>query len=221
MFLSIVKGRDLQLRETAFPSASNYGHHGTISPFAATWELGTADAKDGVEIRSTLVLECMPHYDWHFISLLAFQSLMNRILASGEVCDKCAEPVPLKGILCVGLVNWRDIDDFLSQYGIDPRSSFMDANSIRQYIRTQVEQSELTTWTVVVISQGSDELGKEPLGIAGHPAVNTISRTRLRDRPHSIGVLSNPATPTHRCYEDSSPLMGADVLGATLNSVVT
>jgi hypothetical protein len=45
-----------------------------------------------------------------------------------------------------------------------------------------------------VISQGSETLDTEDLGIVSHPRIDTISRTRLKDRPHSVGALINPAT---------------------------
>jgi hypothetical protein len=91
-------------------------------------------------------------------------------------------------------VNWRATDEFLSQYSVDPRSSFMDVASIRQYIGEQTRQNELVNWTVAVVGQATSSVGTENLQIVGHPSVNTISRTKLRDRPHSIGVLTNPAT---------------------------
>lgn len=91
-------------------------------------------------------------------------------------------------------VNWRSVDRFLSEYSVDPRSSFMDMASIRQYIAEQVRQDELVNWTVAVVGQETRTVDTEDLSIVGHRSVNTISRTRLRDRPHSVGVLTNPAT---------------------------
>jgi Z1 domain len=91
-------------------------------------------------------------------------------------------------------VNWRTVDNFLSRYSVDPRANFMDMSSIRQYITEQVRQEELVTWTVAVIAQEARSLDSEDLRVAGHSEINTIGRTRLKDRPHSIGVLTNPAT---------------------------
>lgn len=91
-------------------------------------------------------------------------------------------------------INWRMIDAFLSEYSVDPRSSFLDITAVRQYIAAQVRQDELTEWTVAVVSQVNRSLDAEDLQILGHPLVNTIGRTRLKDRPHSVGVLVNPAT---------------------------
>jgi hypothetical protein len=91
-------------------------------------------------------------------------------------------------------INWRTVDEFLSQYSVDPRSSFMDISSIRQYIAEQVQHDELISWTVAVVGQETTTLDSEDLGIIQHGPVNTIARTRLKDRPHSVGVLTNPAT---------------------------
>jgi hypothetical protein len=86
-----------------------------------------------------------------------------------------------------------DVDEFLADYAIDPRSTFMDGRAIRQYISKQNEQDELIRWKVAVISQGS-ATDKENLNIARIPEINTISRTRERINPRSIKALVNPAT---------------------------
>jgi hypothetical protein len=87
----------------------------------------------------------------------------------------------------------RSVEDFLAEYAIDPRSSFVDGSAIRQYISRQVQQDELIRWRVAVISQ-STASDNENLGITGHPRINTIARTRQESNPRSIGVLINPAT---------------------------
>ncbi|NDQ55751.1 MAG: Z1 domain-containing protein [Acidipila sp.] len=106
-------------------------------------------------------------------------------------------------------VDWQAVDEFLSQYSVDPRSSFMDMASIRQYIAEQVRQDELVNWTVAVVGQEARTLDTENLGIVQYGSVNTISRTRLRDRPHSVGVLTNPAT------INNSPRSGDEEIGLT------
>src|SRR5258706_3931608 len=90
-------------------------------------------------------------------------------------------------------VTARQVDEFLSAYSIDPRSSFMDAGAVRLYINKQTQQDELIRWKVAVISQVSAR-DVEDLGIEGFARVNTITRTRERNNPRSIGVLINPAT---------------------------
>jgi hypothetical protein len=86
------------------------------------------------------------------------------------------------------------VDRFLAQYMTDPRASRIDVAPIRQYISAQVGQRELTSWWVAVISQREAARDTEDLSIAGHPVVNTISRTRKKTAPFSIGSLVNPAT---------------------------
>jgi hypothetical protein len=106
-------------------------------------------------------------------------------------------------------INWRVVDEFLSQYSVDPRSSFMDVTSIRQYISEQIKQDELVTWTVAVVGVATKSLDTENLNITGYRAVNTIGRTRLSDRPHSIGVLTNPAS------ANGAPGSGDEEIGLT------
>jgi hypothetical protein len=105
-------------------------------------------------------------------------------------------------------INGREIDDFLAAYSIDPRSSFMDAGAVRQYINQQMQQDELIRWKVGVISQASAR-DVENLGIQGARGVNTITRTRERSNPRSIGVLINPATAGGR------PGVGDEEIGLT------
>jgi hypothetical protein len=116
-------------------------------------------------------------------------------------------------------VNAREIDDFLAAYSIDPRSSFMDAGALRQYINQQVQQDELIRWKVGVISQESAR-DVENLGIQGAPGVNTITRTRERSNPRSIGVLINPATAGGRAGagDEEIGLTGAQMQRARTNA---
>ena len=88
----------------------------------------------------------------------------------------------------------RSVDEFLASYRPDPRSSFVNFDSLRKYISTQVQQGELTQWRVGIISQSSRALDSENLSVRGFDQINTIGRTRLKVTPHSIGVLINPAT---------------------------
>lgn len=90
----------------------------------------------------------------------------------------------------------QQIQEFLGRYRADPRSSFVDLEPIRTYVGAQLRQGELTNWRVAVISQQVQQLDSENLGVVGTDRVNTISRTRLRVTPHSIGVLVNPASAT-------------------------
>lgn len=94
-------------------------------------------------------------------------------------------------------ISWQDIDQYLSQYRFDPRATHEGA-AIRQYLQAQVRLGELTDWSVSVRGRTTPRdasLGEEPaLAVSGHPCLR-ISRTRLRNSPHSIGSLVEPATP--------------------------
>lgn len=83
--------------------------------------------------------------------------------------------------------------EFLAQYSIDPRSSFLDGAAIRQYIDRQTQQDELIRWKVAVISQRTAS-AQEDIGVVGQARINTITRTRQESNLRSIGVLINPAT---------------------------
>jgi len=89
-------------------------------------------------------------------------------------------------------VSWRELDSFLADYYSDPGSGMMDVTLIRRYINDQVQHDELLRWTVCVCTQSQAVLGAENLGIVGYGPINTISRTRLRSNPRSIGSLVNP-----------------------------
>ena len=91
-------------------------------------------------------------------------------------------------------IDWREVDRFLAEYWTDPSAGMMDVALIREYIHSQVRHNELLNWTICVCTQSSAAVGAEDLGIAGCTPINTISRTRLAKRPHSIGSLVNPAT---------------------------
>lgn len=92
-------------------------------------------------------------------------------------------------------IDWQRVDGFLADYKTDPRATLIDGELVRRYVGAQVRQGELVRWCVAVVTQQEQVLDTEVLGIAGHEAVNTISRTRKRTTPFSIGSLVNPATP--------------------------
>jgi hypothetical protein len=110
-------------------------------------------------------------------------------------------------------VDWKLIYDFLSQYATDPRSSSINATSVRQYIYAQTQQGELINWTVAVVSQNNQALDTENLFIEGHPSVYTIGRTRKVIQQHSIGALINPAT------SSGSPGAGDEEVGLSDDQV--
>jgi hypothetical protein len=91
-------------------------------------------------------------------------------------------------------VPWQVIDSFLSRYRFDPRGTH-EMGAIRQYLLAQTRQEELVEWCVAIPTRSrSTALGVEPSLTVGGNQLNRIGRTRLRDVPHSIGSLINPAT---------------------------
>ena len=92
-------------------------------------------------------------------------------------------------------VPWQTVDAFLAQYRLDPRATH-EMGAIRQYLREQAHNGELTEWLVSVRGRSTVEasLGTEPILTVNGTAVNRIGRTRLKNAPHSIGSLVNPAT---------------------------
>jgi hypothetical protein len=90
-------------------------------------------------------------------------------------------------------VDWREIDRFLADYYCDPGAGMMDAALIRRYIDEQIQHDELLRWTVCICMLSRAEWGTEDLGVVDQPPINTISRTRLKTNPRSIGSLVNPA----------------------------
>jgi hypothetical protein len=92
-------------------------------------------------------------------------------------------------------VSYQDIDRFLSEYSFDPRAT-LEMLAIRQYIQAQVRQGESVEWWVSLrgLRETDDQLGTEPLLPVNGVPINRIRRTRLKNYPHSIGSLINPAT---------------------------
>jgi hypothetical protein len=91
-------------------------------------------------------------------------------------------------------VDWRPVVDFLGDYAFEPGRS-IDGPLLREYVARQVRNGELVRWWVAVVSQQRSRApDDEDLGIAGHPRIPTITRTRLAAQAGSIGSLVNPAT---------------------------
>ncbi len=85
--------------------------------------------------------------------------------------------------------------ELLARYQtVQDRTSF-DADAARRYILAQLANDELQQWQVAIRTQqqASGLLKTVDLGVEGHGEVNAIARTRLKNDPTSIGVLTNPA----------------------------
>jgi hypothetical protein len=104
-------------------------------------------------------------------------------------------------------VPWEKVCEFLRGYStVQSRTSF-DSEAAVNYVERQVDQQELRSWRVAIASQQKrvDELGGIDLGLKDPEEVNAISRSRLKDDPTSIGVLTNPARsdgPIHQGDEE-------------------
>ena len=110
-----------------------------------------------------------------------------------------------------GQPTWADVDvqrvvrffsefELLEQLSIDPRS-------LIDYIDEQVRQQELIRWRVLLACgrQPSPELSEgafDDLGVADVPQVPLIGRTRLKNDPTSLGVITNPDDELHGLCED-------------------
>lgn len=98
-----------------------------------------------------------------------------------------------------GQPRWEDVSTaqilgFLNYYQIDPEARTIAPNLIRAFIERQEEQEELTNWTVAVMGLRTLDrtLGSIDLGVYGDVPVNSIKRTRLKNRPNSLGVITSP-----------------------------
>lgn len=98
---------------------------------------------------------------------------------------------------------WRGVDrdrilGFLGEYQMDPDATLMRARPLREYIRRQGEQGELTDWVIAVMGQRRRErrLGSPlDLGIVGPDGpveVNPIERTRIRGFRTLKAIASGP-----------------------------
>lgn len=91
-------------------------------------------------------------------------------------------------------VTWKAVDKFFENYAFHPDGLY-EANAIRQYIKRQTDQGELTRWIVSIRGERKEtDLGRERSLESCGRIVNRISRSRLKNYRKSIGSLINPAT---------------------------
>ena len=84
---------------------------------------------------------------------------------------------------------------FLQSFSVREERKF-DSASLVDYIRAQVRAGELVRWRVLLACGAtgtSDPLWSEDLSVAGRTSVPLISRTRMRQDPTSMGVITDPA----------------------------
>ncbi len=94
---------------------------------------------------------------------------------------------------------WSGVDprlviQFLSDFRVIPQTA-IDPRSVIDYIDKQLENGELTRWRVLLscAKELRAELEwSEDLGVDGMPRVPLISRSRLKNDPTSLGVVTEP-----------------------------
>jgi hypothetical protein len=86
------------------------------------------------------------------------------------------------------------ITDFLTQFRVIPQTS-IDPTSVVAYISEQRGNGELTRWRVLLACSKEprgERLWNEDLGVVGVTEVPLIGRTRKKNDPTSLGVVTDP-----------------------------
>lgn len=86
------------------------------------------------------------------------------------------------------------ITQFVQAFSLEQERKF-DAGSLVDYIQAQVKQGELVRWRVLLAcgSRASDDaLWSEDLHVAGRGRIPLITRTRMKQDPTSMGVVTDP-----------------------------
>lgn len=84
--------------------------------------------------------------------------------------------------------------EFLNSFAITQERKF-DTASLVDYIQAQSRQGELVRWRVLLAcatTTSSEPLWSEDLHLSGRSKVPLISRTRMRQDPTSMGVVTDP-----------------------------
>jgi hypothetical protein len=91
-------------------------------------------------------------------------------------------------------VNPSLVIDFLNNFRVVPQTA-IDPRSVVDYIDKQVRNGELTRWRILVSCARQGREGtewEEDLGVVGMARVPLIARSRLRNDPTSLGVITEP-----------------------------
>lgn len=83
---------------------------------------------------------------------------------------------------------------FLTDFRVIPQTA-IDPRSVIDYIDKQLQNSELTRWRVLLSCARdlrAEEVWSEDLGVAGMARVPLIARSRLKNDPTSLGVVTEP-----------------------------
>ncbi len=98
---------------------------------------------------------------------------------------------------------WRDVGVADVQRYLDALNVIdharMDLATVQRYISAQTRTGELIRWRVLVCAAERlrDDLGTEDLTITGSGPVPTMMRSRLKNDPSSVGVITDPGDETY------------------------
>jgi hypothetical protein len=95
--------------------------------------------------------------------------------------------------------SWSGVDprvvmQFLSDFRVISQTA-IDPRSVIDYIDKQLHNGELTRWRVLLSCARDlrdDPVWSEDLGVTGMPRVPLIARSRLKNDPTSLGVVTEP-----------------------------
>ncbi|MGZ3415277.1 MAG: Z1 domain-containing protein, partial [Isosphaeraceae bacterium] len=85
--------------------------------------------------------------------------------------------------------------EFLGTFSVRDERKF-DAGSLIDYIQEQIKAGELVRWRVLLAcgtTASDDPLWMEDLAVEGRSQVPLISRTRMKQDPTSMGVITDPS----------------------------
>ncbi|MEJ7717188.1 MAG: hypothetical protein WKF31_04195 [Thermoleophilaceae bacterium] len=109
------------------------------------------------------------------------------------------EPLGDPGVDAGGTALWPDVDpdvvlSLLDSYAtVQDRTSF-DAASAARYIRSQLEQGELTHWQIAIAAPASEDPRLRTIDLPGGP-YNAVGRTRLKKGSHLHRRTDQPRPP--------------------------
>ena len=137
--------------------------------------------------------------------------LLNNLTCTQELLGSLGEPTGNQR-QDEGRPVWQDVpstyvEAFLRRFRTAQDTMSFDADTAARYIQKQAEHfGELQRWTVAVRSGrvSNARLGDWSLGIESVGDVPAISRSQLDKSRGSIGVLTNPGSPTNPAAADEA-----------------
>ncbi|MGW5364472.1 Z1 domain-containing protein [Actinopolymorpha pittospori] len=109
-------------------------------------------------------------------------------------------------------VDPRSVIDFLNTFRVMPQTA-IDPRSVVDYIDKQLQNGELGRWRVLLscAKKTRDEpIWNEDLHVVGMPSVPLIARSRLKNDPTSLGVVTEPDDELHGLTDEDVQLAHDD-----------